>query len=119
MRVLSFFSARDGLFAMLMIALAVLAAPAPGLADAPDAHSEIALVADSFGVMARKAVHDDTLDRSCHPDPTCSPAAILMTRPSFGARGYQAARRPLAKTTIRGRHAPVDLPPPRPCAVPR
>ncbi|KAA0909729.1 hypothetical protein FLO80_20200 [Aquicoccus porphyridii] len=119
MRVLSFFVARGGLVAMLMIALAVLAAPAPGLACTLDAHSEIVVVADNHGVIAGHAAHDGAVNRSCHPDPTCSPAAILMTRPIFEAQGFQAARQRLAGTTIRGRNAPVDLPPPRTRAVSR
>jgi len=119
MRVPSFSPARGCLVAVLMIALAVFAAPTPGVADTPDAHSEIAVVADSHGASGGHAARDDTLDRTCHPDPTCSPAAILFIRPSFGASGYQAARRPLAKATIRGRNAPVDLPPPRTRAVSR
>lgn len=119
MRVLSFLAERGGLVAMLMIALAVLAVPTPGLADTPDAHSESAVVADNHRAPAGHAAHEGEVNRSCHPDPTCSPAAILMTRPIFGAQGFPAARQALAKTTIRGRNAPVDLPPPRPCAVSR
>jgi hypothetical protein len=119
MRVLSFLAARGGLLATLMMALAVLATPTQGLADAPDAHPEIAVGADSHGASAGHAAHDDTLDRSCHPDPTCSPAAILMTRPIFKAQGFSSARQLLAGTTRRGRIATVDLPPPRPWAVSR
>ena len=55
MRVLSFLAERGGLVAMLMIALAVLAAPTPGLADTPDAHSESAVVADNHGAPAGHA----------------------------------------------------------------
>ncbi len=102
---------------MLMMALAILAAPTPGLVDTPDAHSEIAAAADSPGVSAGHAAHDDTLDRACHPDFDCSPFAILLNRPTFGAQDFPAARQPLARTTIRGRNAPVDLPPPRTGAV--
>ncbi|MCE8008305.1 MULTISPECIES: hypothetical protein [Paracoccaceae] len=117
MRVLSFFSARGGLVAVLMMVLAILAAPTSGLAGTPDAHSEI--VADGDVANAGHAAHEDTLDRSCHPDPSCSPAAILMTRPLFGAHGFRAVRQPLAKTAIGGRNAPVDLPPPRAWALSR
>lgn len=113
MRVVSFLAARRGLVAMLMIALVVFAAPTRGLADAPGDHSEIAVVVDNHGTSAGHAARDDTLDSSCHPDPTCSPVAILIARPPFGAAGYQVARQTLAKTRIRGRNAPVDLPPPR------
>ncbi|SEP21270.1 hypothetical protein SAMN04490248_13914 [Salinihabitans flavidus] len=113
MRVLSVLAARGGLAAMLMIALAVLAATTPAFADAHDSHPEIAVVADNHGAIAGHAAHDGAVDRSCHPDPTCSPAAILIARPPFGAAGYQVARQTLAKTRIRGRNAPVDLPPPR------
>lgn len=117
MRVPSFLGARGGLVAMLMMALALLAVPTPGLADTPDAHSGIAVGADNDGASDGHAADDDTLDRSCHPDPTCSPAAILVTRTIFAAQGFRAARQPPAKTTINGRNAPVDLPPPRPWAV--
>jgi len=119
MRVLSFLAARGGLVTMLMIALAILIGPAPGLADMTDAHWDIAAVSDDHGTGVGHAGHDDAVDRSCHPDPTCSPAAILMTRPIFGAQGSPAARQPLANTTIRGRNAPVDLPPPRTWAMSR
>jgi hypothetical protein len=117
MRVLSVFFARQELVAGLMMALAILAAPSPGLAGTPDAHSAIAVGVDGAGVSAGHAAPEDTLDRSCHPDPTCSSTAILMARPIFGARGFRAARHPFAKTATRGRTAPVDLPPPRPWAV--
>lgn len=113
MRVLSFLAARGGLVALLMIALAVLAAPPPGFADTADAHSDVAAVLDNHDVMGEHAAQDDAGDRYCHPDPTCSPAAILMTWPIFEAQGFQVARQPFAGTTIRGRNAPVDLPPPR------
>ena len=113
MRVLSVFFARQVLVAVLMMALAILAAPSPGLAGTPDAHSAIGVGVDGAGVSAGHAAHEDTRDRSCHPDPTCSPAAILMTRPIFGAQGFRAVRQPLAKTAIGGKNAPVDLPPPR------
>ncbi|WP_158547812.1 hypothetical protein [Rhodosalinus sediminis] len=106
-------AARVGLAAMLMIALAVFATPTSGLAGTPDAHSEIVVVANSDVANAGHAAHEDTPDRSCHPDPTCSPAAILVTRPIFGAQGFRAVRQPLAKTAIGGKNAPVDLPPPR------
>jgi hypothetical protein len=119
MQPLSVFGVRGGVFMMLMIALAVLAAPTLGIADMPDAHAEGAVVADSHGVIAGKAAHDDAVGRSCHPDPTCSPVAILMTRPIFVAQDFSAAGQPLAKTTLSGRNAPVDLPPPRRWAVPR
>jgi len=119
MRVLSVLAARGGLAAMLMIALVVLAAPTPAFADARDSHPEIAVVADNHGAIAGHAAHDGAVDRSCHPDPTCSPAAILMTRSIFGAQGFQVARQPLAKTTTRGRNGSVDLPPPRFWAVSR
>lgn len=108
-----------GLVVMLMIALTGLAAPSPGFADTPDAHSESAVVADGHGVIAGKSAQDGAFDRSCHPDPTCSPVAILMIRPMFGAQGFQAARQPLAGRAIRGRTAPVDLPPPRTWALAR
>lgn len=119
MRVLSFFSGRGGLVAVLMMVLAILAAPTSGLAGTPDAHSEIVVVADGDVANAGHAAHEDTLDRTCHPDPTCSPAAILMTRPIFGAQGFRSVRQPLAKTEIGGRNAPVDLPPPRVWAMSR
>jgi len=119
MQVRSFLGARGCFVAMFMIALAVLANPAPGPADTPDARFDIAVVWDNHSAGARHAAHDGAVDRSCHPDPTCSPAAILMTRPIFEAQGFQATRHPIAETTIRGRNAPVDLPPPRPWAVSR
>lgn len=113
MRALSFLAALGGLVAILMIALVALAAPTPGLAGTWDAHSQIVEVSDGDVATAGHAAHEDTLDRSCHPDPTCSPAAFLMTRPIFGAQGFRAVRQPLTKTAIGGRNAPVDLPPPR------
>ena len=119
MWVLSLFGARGGVVAMLMITLAVLTGPKPGLAGTPDVRSDIAVVWDDHGAGPGHTSEHDAVDRSCHPDPTCSPAAILMTRPIYGAQGLQATRQPLAGKTIRGRNAPVDLPPPRTRAVSR
>lgn len=119
MRVLSFLDAHRGLVAALMIALAVLAAPAPGYADTADVHSDIAAASDDHNAVGGHAAQDGAGNRSCHPDPSCSPAAILMTRPISGAQGFRTVRQSLAKTTIRGRNAPVHLPPPRTRAVPR
>lgn len=119
MGVLTFLAARREFFAVLLMALAVLAAPTRSFAEASHAHSEITLGADSDGASAGDAAHDDTHDRSCHPDPSCSPAAILMTKPIFGTHGFRVGRQPHAETTIRGRNAPVDLPPPRRWAISR
>ncbi|RBI72275.1 hypothetical protein DQW77_10960 [Roseovarius sp. TE539] len=119
MRALSFLAALGGLVSILMIALVALAAPTPGLADTWDAHSDLVEVTDGDVATAEHAAHEDMHDGSCHPDPSCSPAAILMTRPIFGAHGFRAVRQPLAKTATAGRNAPVDLPPPRARALPR
>lgn len=119
MRALSFLAALGGLVAIPMIALVALAAPTPGLAGTWDAHSQIVKVSDGGVATAGHAAHEDTHDGSCHPDPSCSPAAILMTRPLFGAHGFRAVRQPLAKTATGGRNAVVDLPPPRAWALPR
>lgn len=113
MRSTSFFVVIRGLLAMLMIALAILAAPTPGLAGTPDARSAVAMAADGDFARASHPAHEKTHGRSCHPDPSCAPAAILTTGPVFGAQGVRAARQPFAKTSVRRRNAPVDLPPPR------
>lgn len=113
MRVLSCLAARGGLFAMLMIVLAVLAAPTPGFADTLGARSGIAAASEDHDVVGWHPAHGGAADRSCHPDPTCSPAAIVVPLPILEAQGFEAARQPFAGTAIRGRAAPVDLPPPR------
>lgn len=119
MRVLSFLAVHRALVAILMFALVLLFGPAPGLADTPDAHSESAVVAESHDASALRAAHDDTFDRSCHPDPTCSQAAILMNPPISTAQFSTAARQPLAAMTGTGRSGRVDPPSPRTRSVPR
>lgn len=113
MWVLSFLAARGGPAAMLMIALPALVGPAPGLAGTPDARSDIVVVWDDHGSGQGHRVEHEVVDRSCHPDPSCSAAATPMTRSPIGTRRYPAVRQPLARITIRGRNVPVDLPPPR------
>ena len=119
MRALSFLAALGGLVAIPMIALVALAAPTPGLAGTWDVHSQIVEVSDGDVATAEHAALEDTHNGSCHPDPSCSPAAILVPRPISGAQGFRAVRQPLAKTATGGRNAVVDLPPPRAWALPR
>lgn len=111
MQVLVFLATRAGLVALLMIV--VLVTPAPGLGDTPDTHSISDVVADSHSVSAEHTAHDDLPDRSCHPDPTCSPVAILMNRPISRANLFNAVRQQFVAMTESGRSGRVDPPPPR------